>query len=367
MAPNNATVVRMKAARATEVDAYLFIKESLKQRGWDVRNPDRVPGIGQVYTQNECLAHPAISAALRLDRPENIVMVTDRIVWVIEAKRSHQQLDEAVSEAEEYARRILKGGKLTAAFISGVAGNEHDLFLVRNRMLVGNRYVQIKINDVEATALLSVSEVEQLLRTKRPNLDDPPIDERLFLSRAEHINEVLHLGAVNPHQRASVMAALLLSMIGETMPNVEERDTTVLIGDINARVRAVLRAQGKEGFYDYTRIPLPSTPDNHAKFRKAIVATVQELNNLNIRSAMNSGADWLGTFYEVFLKYASWAQDLGIVLTPRHITRYIADVVDVRFNDIVFDPTCGTGGFLVAAFDSIKRRSTPDQLESLNS
>ena len=36
---------------------------------------------------------------------------------------------------------------------------------------------------------------------------------------------------------------------------------------------------------------------------------------------MNSGADWLGAFYEVFLKYANWAQDLGIVLTPRTATR----------------------------------------------
>ena len=73
--------------------------------------------------------------------------------------------------------------------------------------------------------------------------------------------------------------------------------------------------------------------------------SIQELHNLNIKSAMNSGDDWLGTFYEVFLKYASWAKDLGIVLTPRHLTRWAADVMDVRDNDIVYDPTSGTGGF----------------------
>ena len=38
--------------RDTEVDAYIFIKETLKALGWDVRNPERVPS-GQVYTQNE--------------------------------------------------------------------------------------------------------------------------------------------------------------------------------------------------------------------------------------------------------------------------------------------------------------------------
>jgi type I restriction-modification system DNA methylase subunit len=319
---------------------------------------------GQVYTQNECLSHPVIRTALDKDRPENVIMLTEKSVWVIEAKRSHKQLAVAVSEAEDYARRITDTGKLTSKFISGVAGNSLDGFLVSTRMLVGNRYLPIKINDVEITALLSESECRKLLDTGVPSLDNPPIDVRFFLSRADHINEVLYLGAVNPHQRASVMSALLLSMVGETMPNIEEKEASVLIGDINARVKAVLKAQGKEGFYDHIRIALPSTPDNHIKFRKAVVETIQELNNLNIRSAMNSGADWLGAFYEVFLKYASWAQDLGIVLTPRHITTFIADVMDIRPNDIIFDPTCGTGGFLVAAFDSVKKKSTPAQLKN---
>jgi hypothetical protein len=348
---------------ATEVDAYVWIKETLKLRGWDIRNPARTSGAGQVFTQNECLSHPDIRAALVLERPENIVMFSEKLVWVIEAKRSHKQLDQATSEAEAYARKISNGGQLTAKFITGVAGNTLDTFLVRNKMLVGTRYVPITINGAETTALLSREECQQLLDSGRPNLDNPPIDEKFFLSRAEHINEVLHLGAVNPHQRASVMAALLLSMIGTTMPNIEERDASVLIEDINGRVRSLLRKQGKEGFYDYTRIPLPSSPDNHVKFRKALVDTIQELRNLNIRSAMNSGADWLGAFYEVFLKYASWAQDLGIVLTPRHVTRYIADVMDIRPNDIVYDPTCGTGGFLVAAFDSVKQRASAEQLQ----
>ena len=44
---------------ATEVDAYIFIKNNLKEIGWDTRSPDRNP-TGQVYTQNECLNHSEI-------------------------------------------------------------------------------------------------------------------------------------------------------------------------------------------------------------------------------------------------------------------------------------------------------------------
>ena len=347
--------------RDTEVDAYIFIKENLKALGWDVRNPERVPG-GQVYTQNECLANPEIKRLLGTKHPENIVKVTEKVLWVIEAKRAHSELELALDEAKGRAETLNESNQFQVKFISGVAGNQIDGFLIRTRFFDGKNFVPVAMNGVEVTGLLSPTNSQLILNAGNPNIEDPIIDEKLFLSRAGRINEILHLGAVNPHQRAGVMAALLLSMLSATGPNIEERSPLVLIGDINARVESVLKSQGKPEFISYVTIVPPATPDNHAKFRKALVDTIQELNNLNIRSAMNSGADWLGAFYEVFLKYANWAQDLGIVLTPRHITRWTADVLDIQINDLVYDPCCGTGGFLVAAFDYVKRRATPTQL-----
>lgn len=347
--------------RDTEVDAYIFIKENLKALGWDVRNPERVP-TGQVYTQNECLANPEIKKLLGAKHPENIVRVTEKVLWVIEAKRTHSELELALDEAKGRAETLNESNQFQVKFISGVAGNALDSFLIRSRYFNGHSFVPIRLNGIEASGLLSIDQLQLILKTDNPNIENPQIDEKLFLSRAQHINEILHLGAVNPHQRAGVMAALLLSMLSDTWPNIEERSPQVLIGDINSRVQSVLSNQGKLEFFEYIKISLPATVDNHIKFRKALVDTLQELNNLNIRSAMNSGADWLGAFYEVFLKYANWAQDLGIVLTPRHLTTWVADVMDVQVNDIVYDPTCGTGGFLVAAFDYVKRRSNPAQL-----
>jgi type I restriction enzyme M protein len=351
-----------RGPRATEVDAYVFVKDNLNALGWDTRNPERVDS-GQVYTQNECLSNSEIRRQLGLLKPENIVRVTDSVLWVIEAKRSHDQLDQALREAEDYARKINRSETLQAKFITGVAGNELDTFLMRSSFLVGGTFIPIKMNGVEVSGLLSQEQCNLLVRSSEPNIEDPPIDEKLFLSRATHINEILHLGAVNPHQRASVMAALLLATLSETGPNLNERNLSVLIGDINSRVASALRSQGKPEFYDYIRISPPATHDNHVKFRRALTGTLQELNSLNIRSAMKAGADWLGAFYEVFLKYASWAQDLGIVLTPRHITRWVAEVMGPQANDIVYDPTCGTGGFLVAALDYVKRHGDSRQLD----
>ncbi len=77
---------------------------------------------------------------------------------------------------------------------------------------------------------------------------------------------------------------------------------------------------------------------------------------MNVRSAINAGDDALGKFYETFLKYANGAKEMGIVLTPRHVTQFAVDVLGVGPKDRIFDPACGTGGFLISAMDAVRRK-----------
>lgn len=350
-----------RKAKDSEYHAYDFIKAELKVEGWVVRNPERADD-GQVWTEQECLYDPAIKEALGQKHPENIVRVSSDTLWVIEAKPYHQDLDKALAQAEERARAFQGNSRYRVKFISGVAGNPIDSYLVHSMFEVGGQFVPVTLNGIEATGLLGQDTLLGILDSGNPDVSDPVVDDRVFISKAEHINEILEIGAVPPPQRAGVIAALLLSRLSDTGPNIDEPNVSILIGDINARVETILQAQGKPEFANYIKINLPGTADNHVKLRRALVDTLQELNNLNIRSAMNSGDDWLGAFYEVFFKYARWAKSLGIVLTPRHLTRWAADVLDVQVNDIVYDPTCGTGGFLVAAFDHIKQNASTSQL-----
>lgn len=64
----------MSKTKATEVDAYAFIKSELKTLGWDTRNPATHPQ-GQVYTQNQCLSNPEIKKWLDKKRPESIIKI----------------------------------------------------------------------------------------------------------------------------------------------------------------------------------------------------------------------------------------------------------------------------------------------------
>lgn len=342
-----------QSPRATETDAYIFIKKVLGEVGWNTKNPNRNPH-GQVYTKQECLDNTEIARQLGTTNPENIVKLTDTKFWVIEAKRYKNQINQAIREAEEdYANKINNNRNIKAIIISGVAGNEDDGYLIKSKLLVNGTFKTITVNGRELSGFLSPEIVDVLITTNNPEIKDIPINEELFLAKAEEINEILHAGGIEKDERAKVMAALLLSMVDDTLPDMDS-SPSVLIGDINNRVKHILEKENKGEFYPKISLDLP-TSSNHFKFKAALVRTYQELNNLNIRSAMNSGNDVLGKFYEVFLKYGNGAKEIGIVLTPRHITAFVADVINLQPTDLILDPCCGTGGFLVAAFDKIKK------------
>lgn len=67
-----------------------------------------------------------------------------------------------------------------------------------------------------------------------------------------------------------------------------------------------------------------------------------------------SAEDFLGRFYGEFMSYSgNDGQSLGIILTPRHITELFCDLVYLTPDDKVFDPCCGTAGFLIASMHNM--------------
>ncbi len=346
----------------TEVEAYDFIRRGLRDLGWTVKNPSLNTG-GHVWTQNQCLAHPDIKAALDKKRPENIIKISESQVWVIEAKASRNELSQALTEAiKYYAERINEAPTKTRAVLaSGVAGSEELGYLIRTKILLDGQWKPVTINGQEATGLLSPDDVKTLLEQKTSDIHEFAPPQWLFLQAAERINEILHIGGINKNDRAKTMAVLLLAVVDQ--PPDLDTSLPVLINDINGRSEAMLKGHGKPDFAPFVRILPPTNTTNHVKFKAALVRTIQEILNLNIRSAMNSSTDVLGQFYEVFLKYGNGAKEIGIVLTPRHITRFAVEALGVSHSDLVLDPACGTGGFLVAAFDHVRRTCTKQQLE----
>ena len=153
------------------------------------------------------------------------------------------------------------------------------------------------------------------------------------------------------------MAALLLALAQDGNLRIHDAPSR-LMREINGLIEDLLRQHGKEDFSSVIKLSLPATEKNHRKYRKAIIDALQHLREMNIRSAINSGNDALGKFYETFLKYANGAKEMGIVLTPRHITKFAVAAVGMGPSDRVFDPACGTGGFLISAMEAIRSKNT---------
>lgn len=79
------------------------------------------------------------------------------------------------------------------------------------------------------------------------------------------------------------------------------------------------------------------------------------INKLNEIDFNNSKDKHLfGDMYEDMLEGLGHKKDSGAFYTPRTITQFITDMVNPKLGEIVFDPACGTGGFLTSAIEHIR-------------
>ncbi len=76
--------------------------------------------------------------------------------------------------------------------------------------------------------------------------------------------------------------------------------------------------------------------------------------------------DFHGDLYEAILAKTGQDQKSGAgqYFTPRALVHAMVDVIDPKITETVADPACGTGGFLLAAFEHMKRQS--QDAEKLN-
>jgi type I restriction enzyme M protein len=74
--------------------------------------------------------------------------------------------------------------------------------------------------------------------------------------------------------------------------------------------------------------------------------------------------DIQGDIYEHLLGELKTAGKNGQFRTPRHIIRMMVELVDPDIGQKICDPACGTGGFLIAAYQHIlKKYTSPDMVK----
>jgi type I restriction enzyme M protein len=82
---------------------------------------------------------------------------------------------------------------------------------------------------------------------------------------------------------------------------------------------------------------------------------INKVNNIHFTSSEEIHT--LSHLYESMLReMRDAAGDSGEFYTPRAVVRFMVEVSDPRLGETVLDPACGTGGFLVAAYDHLQKQ-----------
>ena len=92
------------------------------------------------------------------------------------------------------------------------------------------------------------------------------------------------------------------------------------------------------------------------------IVFAQTINLINQLELQKSDEDTNGDLFEYVLKGLKGQGELGQFRTPRHVIDFIIKIIKPKINESIYDPSVGTAGFLVSAFNFIKLKNTSKRL-----
>ncbi len=94
---------------------------------------------------------------------------------------------------------------------------------------------------------------------------------------------------------------------------------------------------------------------------------LDKIHQLSIEQVDNTHMFTLSQVYEgLLLKMGEKNNDGGQFFTPREVIRVIVKVIDPKMGETVYDPCCGTGGFLAQTYLHMREKATTaDDIETL--
>lgn len=334
-----------KRKSTAEARTRYFAREVAARRGW---NTSHVSKGGDVLEEQE-ISHHFPDIGLGLERPDFLFCLAGEPCIVVEAKADAKQIDDAIQEAMDYADVIQKTRRYNPRIAVGIAGTEETGHSIEVRFRAGKAWKRLNSQGYGLTTLPSRREAElaNMANDATTNVQVPSQSE--FIDAAVELSQVLRTAKVEAPKRPRVIGAIVLAMY-DGLVDVSKGHC---LKDIQDHVRKAVNGADDldKSRKDSLISNLQLTGPDFSQLENHIGRIVSLLRRLNIAAVIHTDVDFLGMFYEAFLRYGYDNASLGIVFTPRHITNFCAGLVGVSHRDRVIDVACGTGGFLVSAFD----------------
>ena len=342
-----------KPARVAEVRSEHLLTELLTAQGWDIRRPP----VGELLRQQEYKDHSHLLDAFRGRSkkggggdalPEAVLVERSTLqpIAIIEVKATIEDLDIAIREVtEEYGRACIDAGYSPLAI--AIAGTSEDSFAVRVFKWNGRKWQEATYegnpinwipNRADADNLRASSTSSEL----RPTI--PPVE--VLAARAEEINRLLRESRIKDEFRPAVVAAIMLAL-WRSKGSIR-KDPEYILEDINAECKKAFWQAKKADLSGSLRI---DDANDLLKIKARRIVSILERLNITVLTAEH---DYLGQLYETFFRYTG-GNTIGQFFTPRHVTAFMADLCEIGPSDVVLDPACGTGGFLISAMNRMQR------------
>ncbi|TAL67144.1 MAG: methyltransferase [Bacteroidetes bacterium] len=294
-----------------------------------------------------------------------------------ESKNHDKPKDYAVDGVLHYSSILCKEYEILGIAVSGQ--NDKELRVSTFHWQQGDN----KYNDKNINKLLLINDYLKLFNNETFLDSLKNID---IIQKAVFLNEEFHSYSITENSRCTIVSAVLLSLLDNTFKKsyfTYEKSSELAKGLMEAlkRVLNKNKVKSKESMLGEFQkiINEPLFKQNKIKRNKQELLTIEVIKEFinyiykNIYPLIKmdeAGLDVLGKFYTEFIRYAGSSQKQGLVITPFHITEFFCDLANINVDDTVYDPCCGTGGFLIAAMkkmisiarnDSDKRKKIKTQ------
>ena len=293
------------------------------------------------------------------NRPDYVLYSSDKKpIAIIEAKRNNISLDKTLQEAiTKYAKPL--GVDIVfitdGLFIQAYHVKESD-YLYYNSEIVTEFLSEKRV-------LLFVSGGSKIFSEKKV------VHSKVELIRIfQEANDILRKdGLSEGKERFTEFSNLLfLKLISDIEQLREERGEKRRLEELYCwNTYSTKAAKELQQYINQIVLPRFDKEYNHTSDifnKKLLVNKPQNLKDIvdkisKIGNLLDTNSDIKGDAFEYFLKNSiSVGNDLGEYFTPRHIVKLMVELLDLKFNETIYDPCCGTGGFLIEAFKNIKNK-----------